>query len=320
MRPPLRMTTEPTGTHTGRAQPWGRRWFHEPDDGAELSVPTFEDRTILVTGASSGLGLALCHRLAADGAFVVLHGRDEPRTAAARDEVAAAGGDASRLAVVTADLADLAQVRRLAEVIGARFERLDVLVNNAGVGAGPPESARSLSADGIELCFAVNYLAGYLLTRDLLPALQRSAAGGSAPGRVVNVASAGQHAIDFDDPMLEHGYTGSRAYAQSKLAQIMFTLDLAAGLPADEVTANALHPATFMNTRMVRAAGVTPVSTVAEGVDAIARLAGDPALDRVTGEYFHGTRPSSALDEAYDAAQRAKLRELSDQLIARAMT
>lgn len=289
---------------------------HVPDDGSELLVPTFDNRTVLVTGATGGLGLALCHRLAAGGAFVVLHGRDELRTAAARDEVAATSGTAERLAVVTADLSELVQVRRLADTVGSRFE-LDVLINNAGVGAGPPESPRWLSADGIELRFAVNYLAGYRLTRDLLPVLRHSALGGA---RVVNVASAGQHAIDFDDPMLEHNYTGSRAYAQSKLAQIMFTLDLAAELPAGEVTANALHPATFMNTRMVREAEVTPVSTVAEGVKATARLVGDPALDEVTGEYFHGTRPSRALDEAYDPAQRAKLRELSEQLLGQAVT
>nr|WP_228047457.1 SDR family NAD(P)-dependent oxidoreductase [Saccharopolyspora sp. HNM0983] len=274
-----------------------------------------QDRTILVTGATGGLGLALSHRLAADGARVVLHGRDEQRTAAARDEVAATSGNADRLAVATADLSDLAQVRALADAVATRFDRLDVLVNNAGVGGGPPEAPRVFSADGIELRFAVNYLAGYRLTRLLLPTL-RSA----APARIISVASAGQHAIDFADPMLDHDYTGMRAYAQSKLAQIMFTLDLAAELPADEVTANALHPATFMNTRMVREAAVTPVSTVADGVEATARLVGDPALDGVTGEYFHGTRPSRALDEAYDPGDRAKLRELSERLIGQAAT
>lgn len=278
-------------------------------------MPTLRDRTILVTGASSGLGLALSHRLAASGAFVVLHGRDEVRTTAARDEVAASIGDADRLAVVIADLANLAQVRGLADTVSSRFGNLNVLVNNAGVGAGSAQGTRSLSSDGIELRFAVNYLAGYQLTRALLPALRNSAAGGAAPARVVNVASAGQHAIDFDDPLLEHGYTGSRAYAQSKLAQIMFTLDLAQELPAREVTTNALHPATFMNTQLVREAGVSPVSTVAEGVEATARLVDDPELDGVTGEYFHGTRPSRALDEAYDPGQRAKLRELSERLV-----
>lgn len=157
--------------------------------------------------------------------------------------------------------------------------------------------------------FAVNYLAGFLLTRLLLPMVVAS-----APGRIVNVASAGQYPIDFDDPMLTTSYDGTRAYAQSKLAQIMFTIDLARELGGSGVTVNALHPATYMDTTMVRASGVTPVSTVEEGADAILNLAVSPALEGQSGRYFDRKRQSRANAQVYDEEARDKLRQLSLQL------
>ena len=166
--------------------------------------------------------------------------------------------------------------------------------------------ARQVSADGHELRFAVNYLAGFLLTRLLLPQLREN-----APARIVNVASAGQQAIDFDDVMLTHGYSGSRAYCQSKLAQILFTVDLAAELEGTGVTVNALHPATYMNTTMVRQAGVTPWSTVEQGAEAILNLATSAALADHSGLYFDGLREARAQAQAYDPDARARLRALS---------
>ena len=193
-------------------------------------------------------------------------------------------------------------------------ETLDVLVNNAGVGFGADDTLREVSADGIELRFAVNYLAGYRLTTLLQDLLRES-----APARVVNVASAGQHAVDFDDPMLTTDYSGTRAYAQSKLAQIMFTLDLAEQLRDAEVTANALHPATYMNTAMVRQAGISPLNTVEQGLEAVLRLVTDPALDGVSGRYFHGSRESEPLEQGRDRRARAQLRELSERLVREAL-
>ncbi|MGW5641492.1 SDR family NAD(P)-dependent oxidoreductase [Saccharopolyspora sp. NPDC003752] len=266
----------------------------------------------MITGATGGLGRALAHRLAETGSRILIHGRSAERAEAVRAEIAAATGS-DRLGVLVADLAELRQVEQLANDARLRCDRLDVLVNNAGVGSGPPDSGREESADGIELRFAVNYLAGYHLTR-----LLQSLLIFSAPARVVNVASAGQHPIDFDDPMLTRNYLGYRAYAQSKLAQIMFTFDLAEQLRGTGVTVNALHPATYMNTAMVREAGVSPVATVAEGVAATMRLVTDPGLDEVTGEYFHGTRACRALEQAYDGQARARLRKLSDELVERA--
>jgi NAD(P)-dependent dehydrogenase (short-subunit alcohol dehydrogenase family) len=172
-----------------------------------------------------------------------------------------------------------------------------------------PGSERQLSADGHELRFAVNYLSGFLLARLLLPLLKAS-----APSRIVNVASLGQHPLDFDDIMLTKGYTGTRAYAQSKLAQIMFTIDLAGELEGAGVTVNALHPATYMNTTMVRRAGVTPISSVEEGAEAILNLAAAPALAGRSGLYFNGLREARADRQAYDADARARLRALSLEL------
>ena len=149
----------------------------------------------------------------------------------------------------------------------ADHTRLDVFVSNAGIGSQNEGPARQTSRDGHELRFAVNYLSGFLLAHLLLPVLQAS-----APSRIVNVASLGQHPIDFDDVMITRGYSGGRAYAQSKLAQIMFTIDLARELAGSGVTVNSLHPATYMNTTMVRAGGVTPISTVEQGGEAILHL------------------------------------------------
>ena len=172
-----------------------------------------------------------------------------------------------------------------------------------------PAAAGRTSADGYELRFAVNYLAGFLLTHLLLPMIKDS-----APARIVNVSSLGQQAIDFDDVMLTRGYSGGRAYCQSKLAQIMFTIDLAKKLDGTGVTVNALHPATYMDTHMVRTAGHTPISSVDEGADAILNLALSEKLAGVSGAFFNGQRQAQALAQAYDAEARRRLKEISLEL------
>jgi NAD(P)-dependent dehydrogenase (short-subunit alcohol dehydrogenase family) len=228
------------------------------------------------------------------GAHVLVHGRDRERGKRVVAEITDSGGTAEFLA---ADLAALSEVRRLASAVQARTGRLDILINNAGIGTAGAE--RQASADGYELRFAVNYLAGFLLTRLLLPLLKRS-----APARVINVSSAGQQTIDFTDVMLTRGYSGARAYRQSKLAQILFTIDLAHELQGSGVTVNCLHPATYMNTTMVRRAGVTPASSVEEGADAILNLALSPRLEGRSGLYFNGLREARADRQAYDAEAR----------------
>jgi NAD(P)-dependent dehydrogenase (short-subunit alcohol dehydrogenase family) len=191
-------------------------------------------------------------------------------------------------------------------------EALHVLVNNAGIGTNlPGDGQRMESLDGYELRFQVNYLAGYLLTRMLEPLLVRS-----APARVVNVSSAGQMPIDLDDVMLEGGYSGTRAYCQSKLAQVMHAFDLADSHDPASLTANCLHPATYMPTKMVLAARGSAVSTLEEGVEATLRLVVAPELDGVTGRYYDGQHESAAHPQAYDPDARRRLRELSERLIA----
>jgi NAD(P)-dependent dehydrogenase (short-subunit alcohol dehydrogenase family) len=264
-----------------------------------------DQQTILVTGATDGLGRALALDLAGRGAEVWVHGRDDARGEQSLKEIRAEHPD-TRLHWVRADLSRLDEVRELASTMSE--VPLDVVVSNAGIGADGP---RELSADGHELHFAVNYLAGYLLTRSLLPTLTATAAESGA-ARIVMVSSLGQQAIDFDDVMLEHGYSGIRAYCQSKLAQIMFAFDLADELAGTGVTANALHPATYMPTKMV----AHPISTIAEGEEATARLAVDPDLDTATGRFFDGLREARAHDQAYDADARRRLRELSEELVA----
>ena len=263
------------------------------------------DQTVLITGATDGLGRALAEELARGGATVLVHGRDRDRIAETIDGVRAATGS-ERLRPYLADLADLSQVRELGEQVLAAEPRLDVLVSNAGIGTTVPGGgARMESRDGYELRFAVNYLAGFLLTRLLLPLLRSS-----APARIVNVSSLGQQAIDFDDVMLTSSYTGGRAYNQSKLAQILDTIDLAERLDGTGVTVNALHPATYMPTKIV----ASPYSTIAEGTEATLRLVAAPGLAGVTGRFFNGQREARADPQAYDPRARQRLREISEKL------
>jgi NAD(P)-dependent dehydrogenase (short-subunit alcohol dehydrogenase family) len=193
--------------------------------------------------------------------------------------------------------------------VTAEHKRLDIFISNAGIGSRTLGSERRTSADGHELRFAVNYLSGFLLAYLLLPLLKAS-----APSRIVNVASLGQHPIDFDDVMITKVYSGSRAYAQSKLAQIMFTIDLAAELEGCGVTVNALHPATYMNTTMVREGGITPISTVEQGGAAILHLAVSDDVAGKSGLFFNGMQQAQANPQAYDEAARRRLRVLSLEL------
>lgn len=270
-------------------------------------MPRLDGKTVLVTGSTDGVGYLVASRLGAAGARVLVHGRDAARGRRQVADITAAGGRAELLLV---DLASLAEVRRLAAEVQQRTDRFDLLINNAGIGAGRRGEPRQTSADGFELRFAVNYLAGFLLTRLLLPLLRAS-----APSRIVNVASVGQQPIDFDDVMLTRGYDGWRAYMQSKLAQVMFTIDLADELAGSGVTATCLHPATYMDTTMVREGGLTPRSTVAQGAEAILNLAVSPALEKQSGLYFDGLQPSRPNPQADDAAARRRLRRLSLSLV-----
>jgi len=269
-----------------------------------------DGKTILVTGATDGVGRMLAARLAAEGAKVLVHGRSRERAESLLQEIRDNGGAAEFL---PADFASLAEVRRLAGAVAGDHDRLDILVSNAGIFTGTPGTGREVSADGIELRFAVNYLAGFLLTRLLLPRL-RKAAGAGGEARIVNTASLAQTPIDFDDVMLERGYEPRRAYAQSKLAQIISTVDMAAELAGTGITVNSLHPATLMDTAMVRESGMGVQSTVEEGLEALYRLVAGADLKGRSGLYFNGQKEAKANDQAYDPDAQAKLRALSVRL------
>lgn len=259
--------------------------------------------TILITGASDGLGRALAEDLAADGHRLLLHGRDPERLAKA---AAATGGE-----VFPADLSSLAATKRLAADIRARHRHLDVLVNNAGVGFQGGSTLREVSADGHELRLAVNYLAPVLLTRELLPLLREG-----APARIVNVASVGQQLFDFDDPQHEHGFTQADAYCRSKLALISHTVDLAEDLAGSGITANAVHPATFMATTMTKASGMPPQEPLEKGVAAVRRLVDAADAVDVTGAYFHSAEKAQPSEpDALDPAYRRRLAVLTQNLV-----
>jgi NAD(P)-dependent dehydrogenase (short-subunit alcohol dehydrogenase family) len=261
---------------------------------------------ILITGATDGLGKGLAGHYARDGATLLLHGRDEVRGEQAIRET---GGDGA--VFYRADFASLEDVRRMGERILEEHDGLDAIVNNAGIGTTlPGDGARMESADGHELRFQVNYLSSFLLTRMLEPLLSAS-----APARIVNVSSAGQMPIDFDDLMLERDYTPVRAYCQSKLAQVMFTFDLAEQLRGRGVSATCLHPASYMPTKIVLHARGAASSSLEEGIEATARLISDPALDGVTGRYFDRFSEARADPQAYDTDARRRLREVSERLV-----
>jgi NAD(P)-dependent dehydrogenase (short-subunit alcohol dehydrogenase family) len=260
---------------------------------------TMKGKTVLITGSTDGLGREVARRVAARGAHVIVHGRNQERGKTVVDEIAKAGGTARFYA---ADLASLAEVRTLADTLKRDYTRIDVLVNNAGVLL----QDRQVSKDGHELHFAVNYLAGFLLTRSLLPTLTAS-----APSRIVNVSSLAQSPIDFSDVMLERPGRASQGYGQSKLAQILFTIDLAAELKDRNVVVTALHPATMMNTSMVKQSGMQARSTVDEGATAV--------MQQITGsvesgQYYNGVQAARPNAQAFDASARAQLRTLSQKL------
>src|SRR5262245_57228585 len=209
--------------------------------------------TVLITGATSGLGRYVAFELVRSGHVVLAHGRDPERTERLVGELRSEGEAEG----FVADLASLHQVRELGARVAKARPGLDVLINNAGVGGG---AGRALSADGHELCLAVNHLAPVVLTRALLPVLRAN-----APARIVDVGSAAQEPLDFADPELTRGYSGLSAYARSKFALAAYTFSLAEELAGSGVSVNVLHPATHMDTAMVRAAGITPRRTVADG-------------------------------------------------------
>ena len=260
-------------------------------------------QVVLVTGSTSGLGREVALRLGAMGWHVIVHGRSQERGLEVVDEINSQGPGNARF--YRADLASFDQTREFGESLLRDYERMDVLVNNAGFGSAPNE--RLVSEDGHEFRFQVNYLSTFLLTHMLMPRLRSS-----TPSRIVNVSSLAQSPIDFDDVMIENNFSGGRAYGQSKLAQIMFTFDLDEELDGTDIMVNSLHPATYMPTGMVLRAGAQPRSTIDEGADAVMQLVVSDEIEG--GQFFRGLVPAQANAQAYDMQARASLKALSREL------
>lgn len=265
--------------------------------------------SILITGATDGLGQAVAEDFAGKGASVLLHGRDPGKGEEVLRRMSRATGN-DRLNYANADLASLAEVDRLAATVEETMPRLDVLVNNAAVGAGPDPMLRQTSAEGFELRLAVNYLAPFLLTERLLPLILKTA-DEQGKARVLNISSSSQQPIDFDNVMLENWYHGARAYSRSKLALVMFTFDLAEDISESRATVNALAPASLMDTKMVREWPGVATASVEEGLKQVERLAVADCLEGVSGNFFDQGVPARAEEQAYDPEARRHLRELS---------
>jgi NAD(P)-dependent dehydrogenase (short-subunit alcohol dehydrogenase family) len=288
-------------TWSALAQPPATRAFADETHWARLGV-SLEGKTALVTGSTDGLGKELARQLGALGATVIVHGRNSERGNEVVRAIESAGGNA---VFQRADLGSLTETRALADYVLREHDRLDLLVNNAAATG----TERRESAEGYELAFAVNYLSHFLLTHLLLPRLEAS-----APARIVNVSSMGQAPLDFDDLMMTKNFNSGDAYRRSKLAQIMFTMDLAKKLDARRVTVTSVHPARSMNTPRVIDGGFEALSTVEEGAEAVMQLAVSPEVAGQTGVYFNQLVQARAHEQAYDDAVRARLWALSVEL------
>ncbi len=254
-----------------------------------------DGRTILVTGSTDGIGRAAARMLAERGHHVLIHGRNEEKGRVARDEIAESTGS-EQTDLLIADLSDQRQVRRLAEEIRERFDRLDVLVNNAGVYM--PE--RVVTPDGLEATFAVNYIAPFLLTHELLPLLRRS-----APARIVNVASIAHRSVrnvDWENLQGEKWYDPYDAYARSKLGVVVFTYRLAGMLDGSVVSANCLHPG-VIDTKLLRAFdGYHQGAPPKHGAEVEVYLATSPDVDGIHGRYYEERRWARSSPLSMDAA------------------
>jgi NAD(P)-dependent dehydrogenase (short-subunit alcohol dehydrogenase family) len=274
-------------------------------------------KNVLVTGGTGGIGRAAAIALASKGARIGITGRDRPRAEQAAVAIARDSGNPS-VDVFVADMSSQAEVRRLANEVLSAYPRLDVLLNNVG----GFWAHRHMTADGLEHTFALNHLAPFLLTNLLLERLIAS-----APARVVTVSS-GAHSmgkIDFDDLMGEGTYSGQGAYNQSKLANVMFTYELARRLEGSGVTATALHPGMtstgFGAEDTARGWGpliavMRPfMRTPQKGAETSVYLAGSPQAQGLTGQYFVDRKPKQSSDISYDARAAARLWQVSTDLV-----
>jgi NAD(P)-dependent dehydrogenase (short-subunit alcohol dehydrogenase family) len=255
---------------------------------AQSSVyPSMAGKTVMITGSTDGLGREVAIRLGELGAHVLIHGRNSERGSEVEKIINDGPGSAR---FYQADFGALDNIRKLADDIKRDNEQLHILINNAGLGSGFAGGERRVSQDGYELVLQVNYLSHYLLTDLLLPLIK-----GSAPSRIINVASRAQSPVNFGDIMLEHYFSGRATYHRSKLAQVLHTFYTAELLEGTGVIFNTLHPASMMNTTMVSQMDRPARTTVDEGADAVMNLAASLSLEGRSGLYL--TKPMTRWQE-----------------------
>ena len=285
--------------------------------GAGREIQSMLGRTVVITGGTSGIGKATAIGLAALGARVAIAGRDLVRAEAAATDIRGTTGNPN-VAAFGADLSSQSEVRRLAAELLEAYPRIDVLINNVG----GFWATRHITADGLERTFALNHLAAYLLTNLLLDRLKAS-----APARVVTVASNAQSLgkIDFDDLQGERTYSGQTAYNQSKLADVMFTYELARRLEGTGVTATVLHPGVVRTGfgaedpslifKLLVPLWRPFMKTPADGASTSIYLASSSKVEGVTGMYFADSRPLASNKAAYDEAAAARLWQVNAGLV-----
>lgn len=265
-----------------------------------------KDKIVLITGSTDGIGKETALQLAQLGATVIVHGRSTERCQATRDDIRQATGNPN-VDCVVADLSSQRQVRQMAADIIVRYDRLHVLINNAGVIL----LKRQLTEDGLETTFAVNHLAPFLLTLLLLDLLKKS-----APARIITVSSTVHYdeQIKFDNLQGERDYYGLGAYKVSKLGNVLFTFELAERLKGTGVTANCLHPGVVATKLLDTGWGWSNGLSSAQGAALSVYLATSPEMEQVTGKYFEHTSPGGASPKANDLKLRRKFWEVSTKL------
>ena len=279
-------------------------------------IGTVEGKIVLITGATSGIGKATARALAGLGATVVVHGRNPKKCAATVAEIRQATGN-QQVASIVADLASLAEIRKLAQEFKERYPHLHVLINNAGLSL----RRRRESADGYELMFAVNHLAHFLLTNLLLDRIIES-----APARIVSVSSGLQKysRLDFADLQMKRKFSAMKGYGRSKLASIMFTYELARRLAGKGVTANVMNPGMTATNIGMDEGGVFSASkrlmdrimgkSAEQGADTVVYLASSPEVAEITGRYFENRKPIPSAPGTYDQETVRRLWEVSEEL------
>jgi retinol dehydrogenase 14 len=262
-----------------------------------------KDKVVLITGSTDGIGRQAALELASMGATVFVHGRDKARGENVAEEIRKATGN-QNVNLLIADLSSLKQVRRLASDVLDRCSRLDVLVNNAGVFM----TERRLTSDEFETTFEVNHLAPFLLTNLLLDLLKKS-----APARIITVSSVAhtRGVMDFENLQSEKNFGGYSAYARSKLANVLFTIELAERLAGTGITSNCLHPG-VIGTKLLRTGFNMQGASTADGAETIVYLASSPEVEGVTGLYFENKRQTPSSQVTYDPVLRKKLWKLSE--------